>query len=380
MAKTLADYAKSMGVEVADLKDALKKYGMSEDELVNQQKRRVLANAIESKWSRDEYKAQYDMGVADSADWDWEQIVEKFKYSLGVLKEYKDDLKPIFKWLAGELQKGEKPENLTEEFNRRVGETAFGKRTSTEIAADLARYGSSKKDFKDQLAALTREVRNVAKSKFGTGMLDQLDEGVARKLAMDLIYQEGGFLNGEYDSAEIERRLRPLFNKDLNQKGDAGQIVGGEAGSYQTALLTWLGQNGVVMNKSRVDGYVKQMLDGTMDLAQIKQQIREKDFTRQYGAYADLFKQGQDVADIALDYRQTMAQLLEKPLESISIDDLMVKQAMQWQNSDGKAAAMPLYEFEKKVRQSPEWDKTDNAMRAYTDVGETILKQFGFRG
>lgn len=380
MAKTLADYAKSMDVEVDELKKAMSKYGMGESDLVNQQKRRVLAAAIENKWSRDEFKGQYDAGVADSADWDWETILDKYGYSLGVLKEFGKELKPIFKWLASKLQAGEKPENLTEEFNRRISETKFGKRTSTEIEADLARYGSSKRDFKDQLAALTREVRNVAKAKFGTGMLDQLDEGMARKLAMDLIYQESGFLNGDFDQSEIERRLRPLFNKDVKQDGEAGKIVGGEAGSYENALQTWLSQNGVVMGQNRVNNYVKQMLDGVMDLAQIKQEIREKDFTRQYSGYADLFKQGQDVADIALDFRQRAANLLEESVESITIDNPYVRKAMEYTNAEGKPAPMAMYEYEKMIRQTPEWDKTDNAMRTYTDIGETILKQFGFRG
>lgn len=381
MAKDLKDYAKSMDVEVDELKKALAKYGMDESDLVNQQKRLVLANAIEGKWSRDEFKAQYDAGVRDSADWDWDEIVDKFGYSLGLVKKYRKELEPIFKWVTRQLQKGETFENLQTEFNRRITEeTSLGELTNTELEAEKNRYDEAKKvNFRDNLKDLMREIRTVAKTKFGDGILDQLDEGVTRQLALDLIYQEDGFLGGQFDLDKIERNLRPLARKDWKQEGDAGAITGGEAGDYQLQLSSWLSKNGVVTD--RMADLVDRMLAGEISLEQAKQSVRENEMTRRYAGYADLFAKGQDASSIAMDYRQVMAQMLEIPLDTITIDDKRVQEAMQGKaNQDGTTAPMKIYDFEKAIRQSPEWDKTDNAMRTYTDIGETILKQFGFRG
>lgn len=368
----LSRWAKSIGVEVDALKDALKKYGLDEADLKNQQKRTLLADAIEGKWSRDQFKGRYDTYVADSADWDWEQIVTQYGYSLGVLKEYGNELRPIFKWLAGELQKGETPANLKAEFDRRVSQTKFGDRTSTEIEADLARFGSSRKDYQANLRRLTQEIRRVAVRKYGEGVLNSLSDGKAWDLAASLVYDQPGFLDGNFDQQAIEQSLMSFATP--------ATADGGEVGGYKVALNAWLSANGVVMTGERVNDYVRKMESGALDFAQVKQDIRNNDFVRQYAGYADLFKQGQDVADIAMDFRQSAANLLEKSLDSVTIDDPLVKRALQYKGADGKPVQMALYEFEREVRKTPEWDMTNNAMAAYTDIGETILRNFGFRG
>lgn len=380
--KSLADYAKRMGIEVGALREGMKKYGLSEADLTNQVKRDLLRQAIDSKWARDEFKGAYDRTVPDSADWDWDEIITSYGYSLGVLREYGDQLRPIFKWLAGQLQRGESLENLKNEFDKRVSQTEFGDRTSTEIQADLERYGASKKDFRDRLRDLTRDVQRLAVRAYGEGMKDNLDEGIARQVALDLIYQERGFLTGSFDDEVVKRYLQPYVQKNREDPTDpvAPPDLTGDEGAYRSTLMSWLSRNGVVLLEDRIDYYIDALDKGTMDMNSIKQDIRNKDFTRKYSAYADLFAQGQDVADIALDFRQTAANLLEKPLESVAIDDELVKRALEYKGPDGKPAQMAGWEFEQVVRKTPEWDKTNNAMTAYTDIGETILRNFGFRG
>lgn len=386
--KTLADYAKMMDVEASDLKDALRKYGMSEADLVNQQKRGVLADAMEQKWSKDRFQANYDGRVAESADFSWKEIVSQYGYSLGVLQEFKEDLKPVFEWLSKQLQKGESLANLETEFNERISKTKFGSRPPSELEADLARYDKQKKpDFQKNLGNLAKEIRRVAQGKYGDSILNMLDGPKGRDIAMSLIYEDTNFLAGRFDSQKILQAVEPLWRKDVADKTNENPdviaddaIAGGDAGTYRTQLMSWLSRNGVVMEGTRVDDYLDKMLNKNWSIDQVKQEVRNTVFTRQYGAYSDLFKQGQDVADIALDFRQSAASLLEKSIDAISIDDPMVKKAMQYKGQDGKPAQMALWEFEREVRKSPEWDKTDNAMRTYTDIGETILRNFGFRG
>lgn len=392
-AKSLKDYADRMDLTVEQLKNGMQKYGMTEADLRSVQKRQVLAQAIEAKWSRDEFKGNYDRMVPESQDYSFETIVNKYGYSLGVLKEFKKDLNPIFKWLAGQLQKGETLENLQAEFERRLNETNFGNRPSSELQADIARYGLQRQDFKKTLGELRRRIREVAAQSFGESIIDDIDEGVTQQIALELIYQEDGFLNGNFDSfnaAAIKRRLKqyqvqnttnPQPGEDGTQQQAAGNTdLTGAWGSNRAALAQWLSRNGVVLDESRMSEYLWALDNETMDLNTIKQDVRNRDFTTRYAAYADLFKQGTDVSDVAMNFRQSAANLLERSIEDISIDDPMVQRALQYKGQDGKPSTMSLYEFEREVRKSPEWDKTDNAMRTYTDIGETILRNFGFRG
>lgn len=401
--KSLEDYADKMGVTVEQLKNGMQKYGLDRNDLMSVQKRQVLAAAIENKWTKDEFRGNYDRAVPEAQDYDFETIVRKYGYSLGVLKEFKKDLNPIFKWLARQLQKGETLDNLQAEFERRLNQTDFGRRPSTELKADIARYGTQRQDFRKTLGELRRRIREVAAQSFGQSILDDIDEGVTQQLALDLIYQDAGFLDGNYDSfnvSAIKRRLKVYQEQNIKPApvtdigladGATGDATGdmaaggaddltGEWGSNRAALMQWLSRNGVVLDESRMNEYLWALDNETMDLNTIKQDVRNRNFTTRYAAYADLFKQGTDVSDIAMDFRQTAANLLEKSVDSITIDDPMIQQALQYKGADGKPATMALYEFEQKVRKSPEWDKTDNAMAAYTDVGETILRNFGFRG
>lgn len=386
-----AKWAKGMGVEKDELKRAMSKYGMDEDDMVNADKRNLLAKAIDNNWTRDEWKGQYksySAATGGSADWDWNRILTEYKFSLGVLKEYGKELKPIFKWLASELQKGETIQNLQEEFDKRLAQTNFGKRPPSEIAADLKRYGATKVDFRKNLTNLSREIRRVAREVYGDQMLDQLDEGEARKLAMALVYEESAFLDGQFDESEITRRLRPFFKRDQREEREAlpadnpagvEPVLGGKAGEYRRQLNAWLSANDVVITGKRVDNYVDQMVAGEWGMDQVKQEIRNRDFTRLYQAYSNLFQQGSDVEDIAMDFRARAAQMLETNVEAIEMSNPLVKQAMG-HTVEGKPAAMPMYEFEEQVRKSAEWDKTDQAMEAYTGLGETLLRNFGFRG
>ena len=388
--KGIDDWAKRMGVDVDDLKAALKRYNQDVTDLRNVDKRNLLTTAIDQKWTRDQFAGAYDTSIADEADWDWEQIVTKFGYSLGVVKQFQKELKPIFKWLADQLQKGEPIETLTEAFNKKLDKTEFGRRTTTEIAADIERYGPGL-DFRDRLRDLSKEIRKTALERFGASAAKALEGAAGREIALDLIYNEAGFLTDRgFDVDMINRRLREFLAEE--DKAAAEQpgydpnapasldVEGGFLGSVQNELLQWLSRNGVVMTAERVRKYALGIEAGTTDLEAVKQDVRNKDFSRQYMAYAELFKSGQDVADVAIDFRQAAANLLEKPLESVTMDDPLVKKALQYRTKDGQPAPMALYEFEQEVRNSPDWDKTDNAMQAYTSIGETILRNFGFRG
>lgn len=303
--KSLKDYAERMGVTLEELKRGMSRYNVDESDLKSVQKRQVLAQAIENKWTRDEYKGNYDRYVPEEQDYDFETIVRKYGYSLGVLKEYKKELNPIFKWLAGELQKGESLENLQAAFERKLNNTDFGRRTSDELKADIARYGTQRRDFKETLKSLRTKIKEVAKQKYGESIADDIDEGVAHQVALDLMYSDADFLTADFDTFNtnaIIRALEPYQKENLKQKpvtdggladgetgtGDdalgAADDLTGAWGSNRATLAAWLSRNGVVLDQSRMDEYLWALDNKTMDLDTIKQDVRNRNFTTRYSA------------------------------------------------------------------------------------------------
>lgn len=386
--RDMIKWAKSMDVEVSELRRAMNRYGLDESDMVNVDKRGLLAKAIENKWSQDEWKGQYRAYTKanPTADFDWSQVVEQYGFSLGILQKYRDELKPIFTWLANKLAKGETLDNLRNDFYKKVDDAGIWENT-IEMEADLNRFGAQKDDFKDNLLKLTREIRRIAKVKYGDQMLDQLDEGEARKLALNLVYGWSGFLTGNFDEQIIVRSLRPYNKTDLDEGNEpdddtttgTDDVQGGQQGNLRRELLSWLSANNVTLDDTRLVKYLDQMMAGEWTFEQVKQDVRNRNFTVDYAQYSDLFKQGTDLSDIAMSYRQRAANLLEVDIDSIGITDPMVQTALGF-TLEGKPASMPMYEFEKQVRKSDAWNMTDQAMEQYTDLGETILRNFGFRG
>ena len=58
------------------------------------------------------------------------------------------------------------------------------------------------------------------------------------------------------------------------------------------------------------------------------------------------------------------------------MNDNLLKQGLQGTDPT-KPAAMPLWQFEKQVRQDPRWAVSKDAMDSLSNTGTQILKQWG---
>jgi uridine kinase len=61
----------------------------------------------------------------------------------------------------------------------------------------------------------------------------------------------------------------------------------------------------------------------------------------------------------------------------MNINTPMIKSALQY-TQNGAPTAMPMYDFEKGVRQDPRWLSTDNAQDAFMSNAHQVLVNFGF--
>ena len=372
----------------AERKRLLSKYGYSEGDLKTAAKRKLFYEAVRKEYSRKEAKKAYDeVYVADEAT--VKEIVADSGFSMALIQAY-PELRDVFRRLSDMLARGKiTEETLFDKFKELLEDTDFGKRTNTEITADLDRYKrGGKANWEQRVSKLVTRITDFIRAELGTDVANAFSDADAQAMAIEMIYA-----GEEADMDALARRSRDWFKnwrvQDDETAPDTGvddgtatadPVIGGERGRYNTMLMQWFGANGLVVSQNDVDKWLDQILDGSMSVDQVKQWYRDNKFSLDYAGFADEFARGRDVSDIALNYRDIMAGLLEMNIEDIDFNDPLVQRAMQRRGDDGKPVPMTRYEFEQEVRGTEDWQKTDNAMSMYTDIGEGILKSFGFRG
>ena len=80
------------------------------------------------------------------------------------------------------------------------------------------------------------------------------------------------------------------------------------------------------------------------------------------------------VADPAI---QAIGQVLERPTNTVSVNDPLVQKYLQ---GDGKGGTMPMYQYESMLKQDPSWQYTDNAKAQFSDLAMNLGKMFGMVG
>jgi hypothetical protein len=72
-----------------------------------------------------------------------------------------------------------------------------------------------------------------------------------------------------------------------------------------------------------------------------------------------------------------MANILERDADSITYDDPRLRAALQYVGTDGKPSTKPLWQFEKELRSSPEWQYTNNARNTIDSLSLKVMQDWG---
>lgn len=157
----------------------------------------------------------------------------------------------------------------------------------------------------------------------------------------------------------------------ISAKGAAGDI-----GSALDALRKVARNNGFDLDKdfgTQIDGWLQRIARGESveDFARLIRQQAKLGLPDKIGALLD---EGLDLANVFAPYRSTMATLLETPLDSISLNDPILRSAF------GPDKEMSIYEFQRKVRRDPRWQYTNNARQEVSESVLGVLRDFGFQG
>jgi hypothetical protein len=159
---------------------------------------------------------------------------------------------------------------------------------------------------------------------------------------------------------------------------DSGDLKG-SARTVNSNIKMWAMRNGIQLSDGMVNQYTKNIVAGNTTQDDVLQDLRNTYLTGAYPAWADRIAAGMDPADIAAPYKTKIASLLEVGEDQVDLNDGLLQRAMQGVGADGKPKVVPLYEFEKQIRDDPRWQYTDNARATYSTMADNVLKMFGFR-
>ena len=172
------------------------------------------------------------------------------------------------------------------------------------------------------------------------------------------------------------------FNDDqvdsfLSTTGKIGKLGGEPLGNISTlkAYANSFGVSGL-LNGAYWDDKTRKLFDGTTTIDDIKAEIRDQAASA-FPAYAGQIQNGTSVDSIASSYKATMANILEVDADSITYDNPYLRRALQNIGPDGKPSTKPLWQFEKELRSTPEWEYTNNARTSIDSLSLKVLKDWG---
>jgi hypothetical protein len=185
----------------------------------------------------------------------------------------------------------------------------------------------------------------------------------------------------------LEAQAEVAFDKGLSDTsldevlistGAIGQL-GGSTLTAVNALKTFANDYGVsnLYNKAYWDSKATGIFAGTTTLEDIQQEIQTLSASA-FPAYADGIAKGISLKAQGSSVLQTVATYLEKDPDTLSFDDPLVKQIMQYVDPvTGKPARMPQWEAEKVVKGSKEWPETKNARDTIDNLSYKVLRDWG---
>lgn len=139
------------------------------------------------------------------------------------------------------------------------------------------------------------------------------------------------------------------------------------------ALQETARNNGLTLLPSQIESYRARLQNGEK-VDTIKSNIRASVAGTMPENVKRLLEAGSDLIEVYQPYRQSMATILEIPMDKIDLNDPTLTNAITDKGN------MTLFDFKKSLRKDPRWQYTDNARETVSSGLTQVLKDFGFMG
>jgi len=195
---------------------------------------------------------------------------------------------------------------------------------------------------------------------------------VTSGLKMDANLFEGLAVKA-YDSGMSEDQLKQLIVTSGLVTGYGGEVLGDTSAAKAYA-------NSFGVGKYLDDKYWAQksqdLFLGRTTAEDIEDEVRNLAASA-FPGYADQIKAGITVDSLASAYKGAIASVLERDADSVTFEDPRLRAALQYVGPDGKPAVKPLWQFERELRMSPEWELTNNARTTVDNLAYKVMSDWG---
>jgi hypothetical protein len=241
---------------------------------------------------------------------------------------------------------------------------------------------SDKKLYEDAIAAAGGDATKLAEveanTTYGRGLKDLKDAIETARLAAgaELSADEVSALAQEAYDKGLDRERNSL-NAFLDNKFKFGATgAKGKAGEQLADLQKIAAANGLDLQKAfgtQLPTWLASINKGE-SIDTFKRLIRDVAKIGMPQNIASLLDNGIDLDAIYSPYKNVMASVLEINPESITLNDPLLRSAITGDKE------LPIYEFQRQLRQDSRWQYTNQAREEVSDVALKVLRDFGFQG
>lgn len=279
-----------------------------------------------------------------------EELAATYGWAIGFM-ESNPELKKLFQNAVDETWTAQK-------FQAEVRNTTWWKTTSEKTREAQALESSDPATYAAQVAAVRLQVQQLA-GKAGAYIPEDKMDSIVKSV-----------INTGMDELGIMEVLSGYIG--FTENG----TLGGAAGLHEYEMKKYAAEQGVKLDTNTVKEQAQLIARKMATADDFKAQIREQAKSA-FPGYSAQIDAGMTVKDLAKPYQSVMAQSLELPSDSISLDDPTIKQALNGVNKDGKPIGATLSQFQDLLRSDPRWRKTSNARNGALAAASKVLQDMG---
>ena len=178
-----------------------------------------------------------------------------------------------------------------------------------------------------------------------------------------------------WTALEVDAALRPMVAEQLTASAENEGFTG-TLGTAAAELTNWSRRNGFEVDQESADRMLASVAFGDKTLDQVKQEMRTQYMLGAFPGWAEQINAGIDIYDLASPYRAVAQKMLGR--SDMAMNDPIMQEMMQSQGADGTWKARPLWEAERFIRNTDEWQGSDDAAATYTRGLNAVSRIFGY--
>lgn len=157
--------------------------------------------------------------------------------------------------------------------------------------------------------------------------------------------------------------------------------MGGTPATLEGQIKKLAGDYGTNASDGQLADWVNGMLTGRYTQDNVTSTLKDMAKSK-YQGMGDLLDKGFTVRQAALPYIDSYSRLLEKPADTVDLNDNLIQQALQGRPGapNQPPQMQTVYEFERSLRRDSRWLGTKNARDATVNAAQSIAKDWGLVG